>query len=511
MKQTLCQLIIFAIIVFTTTANASVNISPGDSFYKDLDALISQGAINSNLSSIKPFTRSEAGRLLAEAIEQADKKVISPPSAALLDRMSREYKDEISEAGAHGSAPDISIKPLEEFSIGYTFLDGPYSIFNNEGIEYYDGHNAVAQFQSRGELWDVFSFYIQPMVLYNQRLQNIDGNDDTRVKLHKGYIKFTIDNFEIEIGRDSLWWGPGYHGSLLMSNNAQPFDMIKLSNPRATLLPWIFSRLGPFRYNMFLSELDEESDSGHPPDSKLFGLRFDFKPHPVFEFGVSYLCHFGGDRPGIDSLSFSDYINTLFSNECRDGDKRDSNKEFAIDVAVTIPNVSRLLPVAESVKIYAEWGAEDAGYPPDKRAYLFGAVFNDIFTLSGVTLRSEYANLSPNSSPGTWYTHGLWPMQQNGRVFGHHAGTDSDDFFLGVSHSLTDRFSYEIGFDKERNGISEAYTQTKQQYFLETDVRVSELFRFTLRYAYETIDNYENMQDNTQKNHYLGTTITWDF
>jgi len=511
MKQTLSQLITIVALLCTATAYASVNIPIHSPFYEDLDILISQGAIISDLSSTKPFTRSEAGRLLAEAVEPDGKNALSSFSATILGRMAREYANEISEAKTHGSAPDTVIKPLDEFSFGYQFLDGPYSLFNNEGIEQYDGHNWVARFQSRGTLWNVFSWYIQPMVLYNQRFRNIDGNDDTRLRLQKGYITCAIDNFEIEIGRDSLWWGPGYHGSLLISNNARPFDMIKLSNPRATLLPWIFSRLGPFKYNMFLSELDEESDSGYPHDSKLFGLRFDFKPHPVFEFGVSYLCHFGGHRPDIEGLNFSDYINILFSNECRDGDKRDSNKEVAIDAAITIPNISRLVPVAESVKVYVEWGAEDAGYPPDKRAYLFGIAFYDLLTLSGVTLRSEYANLSPDHGPGTWYTHGLWPMQQDGRVFGHHAGTDSDDFFLGLSHRLTDRFTYEIGFDMERNGISKAYTQKKQQYFLEADVTISKLFKLTLKYAYETMDNYENIQDRKQDNHYLGTTITLDF
>lgn len=511
MKKTLYQLIIFIALFCAATAHASANIPIDSPFYTNLDVLISESLIKSSISSTRPFTRSEAGRLLAEAIEQAEKEKISSSSAALLERMSKEYKDEISETRAHGSTPDTFIKPVEEFSISCNFLDGPHSVFNNEGIDYYDGHNAMAQFQSRGKLWNVFSFYIQPMLLYNQRLENIDGNDDTGISLHKGYVKFSVDNFEIEVGRDSIWWGPGYHGSLLMSNNAKPFDMIKISNPSATLLPWIFSRLGPFKYNMFLSELDKESDSGHPPDSKLFGLRFDFKPHPLFEFGLSYLCQFGGDRPGIGSLGFSDYINILFSNECRDGDKRDSNKEFAIDVAVTIPNVSSILPLAESVKIYAEWGGEDAGYPPDKRAYLLGAVLNDIFTLNGVKLRSEYANLSPSSAGGAWYTHGWWPMKQNGKVFGHHAGTDSDDLFVELSQVLENKFSYKIGFDRERGGISQTNPQEKYQYFFETNYDIAKHLNLAVSYSYEEINNYENVKDRKQNNHFLGMEVTCDF
>jgi len=506
-------LIIVAIFVALAWApvHASTNIPIDSSFYSNLDVLISRGLIKSDLSSTKPFTRPEAGRLLAEAIDRTGKEEISASSANLLDRMSEEYKDEISEIKVPGSTSKTFIKPLDEFSISYNLLDGPYSVFNNEGIDYYDGQNVMAQFQSRGRLWNVFSFYIQPMFLYNQNLKNIDGNDDTEFRLHKGYVKFTVGNFEIEYGKDTLWWGPGYHGALLISNNARPFEMYKISNPRATLLPSIFRYLGPFKYTLFLSELDKEALSGHPRNSKLFGARLDFKPHPILELGISYVTHCGGDRPGIGSLSYSDYLKIVFSNESRDGDKRDSNKQFAADVALTIPNISDIIRVADSVKVYAEWGAEDSGYPPDRRAYLMGMVLNDIVTVHGLKLGAEYANFSPGSVPGAWYTHSVWAMKHHGRVFGHHAGTDSDDLFIELSQTSEDKFSYKIGFDKERSGISQPNTQEKYQYFFETGYDITKYLKLAIRYSYEEIDNYENVRDSKQKNHFMGIEFKCDF
>ena len=59
-------------------------------------------------------------------------------------------------------------------------------------------------------------------------------------------------------------------------------------------------------------------------------------------------------RLGIGGLDFYDCRYILFSNERRDGDKRDSNKEFAIDAALTIPDVSEIVPLAESIKLYGE-------------------------------------------------------------------------------------------------------------------------------------------------------------
>ena len=490
---------------------ASVNIPLDSPFYQNVDSLIAYGLIKSDLSSTKPFTRAEAGRLLAEAIDYSETVSISSFASETLDWLSKTYREEISAARIPGSEPHTYLRPLDGFSVTYNSLDGPFSIFNNEGIEYSDGSNALLEFQSSARLWRVFSFFIQPMVIYNQNCGGIEGDNETEFRFHKAYMKLSLGNFEIQLGRDSLWWGPGYHGALLISNNARPFDMIKISNPRATLLPWIFRYLGPFRYNVLFAVLDEEAASGHPPNSELFGLRFDFKPHPVLELGTSYLVHFDGDRPGIESPNFSDYFDILFSEVSRGGDKRDSNKEIALDVALTIPNISQKVPVADSMKIYAEWGAEDSDYPPDRRAYLLGMALHDLLMAQGLKLRAEYARLSPSSIPTAWYKHGIWSMKYYGRVFGHHTGTDSDDLFLELSHQINPHFLYKLAFDKERSGLSKQYIQEKQQVFVEATYEFKTWSNLTIRYSYEEIDNVNNVKAAAQENHFIGTELSFRF
>jgi hypothetical protein len=504
-------IVLAAFLACTATAHASVNIPLDSPFYEDIGLLSAQGLVQSDLSSTKPITREEAGRLLAEAGYRSGATEIPSATTMLLHRLSEDYDEEISLATAQASIPSTVLKPLDELSIAYTNLDGLFSIFNNEGIDYFNGNNATVRFQSKARLWRVFSFSIEPLFLYNENIQGIEGNDESTFRLHKGYIKFTVDNFEIEWGKDTLWWGPGYHGALLMSNNARPFEMYKISNPRATLLPWIFRYLGPFRYNLFISELDKEAASGHPPNSKLFGARIDFKPHPLFEFGMSYLSHFGGDRPGIEGLDLSDYYRVIVSNECRSLDKRDSNKQAAIDAALTIPNVSDLVPAMDSLKVYAEWGGEDQGIAPDKRAYLFGMVLDNLLTVHGLNLRAEYANLSPERGPGAWYSHPVWPMTHYGRVFGHHAGTDSDDLFVELSHNIRDRFSYKLNFDQERSGLSNPYTQEQLQYFLEAGCKITKWLKVTITYGREEITNVGNVEGVEEENNFFGTALTFSF
>jgi len=160
-------IIFFFIVSFFSLSYASVNIPLDSSFYTDIDILISQGLIKSSISSTQPFTRDEAGRLLAEAVDYSEIDKIPSSFSKILNRMVEDYDEEISEARIRGSAPGTFIKPLDEFSMHYNFLNGPFSMFNNEGINYFDGSNAIIQFQSRARLWRVFSFYIQPLYIYN--------------------------------------------------------------------------------------------------------------------------------------------------------------------------------------------------------------------------------------------------------------------------------------------------------------------------------------------------------
>jgi len=213
----------------------------------------------------------------------------------------------------------------------------------------------------------------------------------------------------------------------------------------------------------------------------------------------------------LEGLSDSDYLDMVFSKENIDVDKRGNNKEFALDAAVMVPNISEIVPVADSIKLYAEWGAEDSGVPPDRRAYLLGMAFNDVFMAQGLTFRTEYARLSPKSVPGAWYTHSLWAMKYHGRVFGHHADTDSDDLFIELSHTIKDKFLYKVGFDKERSGIGKIHTQEKYQYFVEAGYDFTKWSNLRVRYGYEEIDNVDNVKGIKQENHFIGTELSFRF
>jgi hypothetical protein len=508
-------IIIFAILFthipfFSAQAASSTNVPLDNEIYRDMEFWAAEGLIQSQLSSIKPFARSEVGKQIVRALDKC--AAMETPTATCKNiqaHYAKLFKAEIAEARSDENASDTFLKPVDSASVSYRYLSGPFSIYNNEGIHYNDGQNAMIQLQSSARLWNAFSFYVQPLFLYNQHSIIDEEGSNTEVRLHKGYAKLNLFNLELEVGRDSMWWGPGYHGALLISNNAHPFDMIKLSNPEPVLLPWLFSYLGPVQFNLFFSQLNDERQGSELSNPFLYGLRLGVKPHPYLELGASQLVEFGG--PGRRDLSFSDIITTLYSNTNRDGLATDSNSEFAVDFALTIPNTEKYIFLADGIKAYCEVGAEDSGNPPDRRAYVAGLALFKPISLQRAVLRAEYAIMSPYSVPLAWYNHNSYPMRYEGSVFGHHAGSDAEDIFVEFSQSF-EKIFYKLSFDRERSGIqTQIFPQFKNQYQGELGYRFNDNLNITLRYGYEAIKNLGNIQNESQTNQFLGMDATINF
>ncbi|MDI6777514.1 MAG: capsule assembly Wzi family protein, partial [Syntrophales bacterium] len=281
-------LIFFLIIVLPIPAlsETSVNVDLDSWVYPALERLASSGLIESGSMNTKPLTRIEVARLFGEAIRSIDGE--KPPVSLdeinkyLLKKAKKNFKDELAILGVIDAVKvETFIKPIDEISLRYDFLDGEYNLYNDEGIKHGDKNNLFLEFSGRTKFFNIISLYYQPIVKYYQNPGNNEEN--TEFNLEKGYAKLNLGNIEFEIGRDSMWWGPGYHGSLLMTNNAEPFDMVKISNPTPILLPWIFRYLGPFKVAFMLSRLEEDRPI---PEPYLYGLRLNIKPLPTFELGM---------------------------------------------------------------------------------------------------------------------------------------------------------------------------------------------------------------------------------
>ena len=487
----------------------SSNIPIGDRVYRDIDTLAGYGLIQSNLGSTRPLSMTEVGRLLVEARRNWDAKTQSEKQKLsylgdFLKETERLYAKEITQFKAGRTKAASFLEPVERASVTYAYLDGPFRIYNNEGIDYFDGHNILAETQTDLNLYNTFALFVQPLFQYSGNFDNIGGNDDSELTMHKAYAKIGLRNFDVEIGRDSLWWGPGYHGDLLMTTNAKPFDMVKLSNPHPTILPWVFKYLGLFQFNLILSKLGEDRPISEP---YLYGLRLDFKPHPLIEVGLSQVAIFGGE--GIN-FNTGDIFKILYSNENLTGNV-DSNQEAGFDLSLRIPNVDRFLPLASSMKLYAEIGAEDTGLPPDKRAYLGGSRFYDFLTVKNLQATIEYVDTSTSGTPRVWYSHPYYPASYEGRIFGHHVGTDAKDLFFELSYDINQKIWSRVSFDHEQRGVSQQNPEESFEGRIEIEYYVTDWARINVGYGYEKISDLNYIEGLDQTNHLFGISTYFRF
>src|SRR3989449_634986 len=222
-----------------------------------------------------------------------------------------ELKVELTSLGVRTSegrtAPGFfAFTPIDRAQVFGAYASRQFSRVNEQGRTFKRGATGGLTFESRAQIGDILSFYLQPELLENE--------DYGPARLATGYAKLTLYNVELLVGRDSLAWGPGYHNALLLSNNAAPLDQIRVGAAEPFLLPWIGKWVGPTKVLIFLAQLEERRDH---PFAKLSGMRLTFAPASFLELGASRTVLFDGLGP---NLPLSKYPSAIFPFDSSFGD-----------------------------------------------------------------------------------------------------------------------------------------------------------------------------------------------
>ena len=375
---------------------SSINIPLDSWVYQSLDELACKGIFKEGLITTRPLTRNEASLLVRdvenrEGLDEKDRRD--------LERLEKAFEDK--KRNIHGY-----------IRTGLFCLDsydhGEYFDYGRDQNWFGNGLNPRSELSLGGDLFPKFSYNFTASLWYN--------GDKTEVDLKESYLKLNFKNLEIEVGRDHLWWGPGYHGSLLLSDNAPPFDLVKLT-----------TRQERFKFTTFLTRLEEER---HIPKPYLNGMRFEWLPFRNFTLGGSRMIMFMGR--GRPSLKIGD-IPTVLGGE-NVGGRLETNQLAGLDFIWRFKNL----------ELYGAWAGEDqAGGLPSVAGYQLGSFFKDFFH-KDMDLRIEYAinRKKPHQKP-TWYEHHLYQSgySYKGQIIGHHMGGDSQDIFFRLGYRLNPKVS----------------------------------------------------------------------
>jgi hypothetical protein len=463
-----------------SAAYASTYLDLNDEAYSLLSRLEAEGVIQSGLLTTKPLSRSEAVRLLREAEEN------SRAGSEFLQSLVRELRGRIRpETAGPGvlELPDTAYATyawnnagIRTLTYGVTREKEQAFNSNNNGDLYARDGNERLGVTARMEDIAGFSLFLNP------EFRSSQGGSDNRLVLRSGYAVYDF-GWDLVAGRDSQWWGPGYHGALLLSNNAQPLTMVKIANPHPFVLPWMLHYLGPMDVTLFATQLEEDRPDAARP--YLWGMRVNFKPLPVVEVGLERTALLGGRGRSVSWHTWIDSV--LGKNEHHDPEVGDQRAGY--DIKVTAP--FDLQPV----QIYMEAVAEDSVHTvPSQWAYIYGLYLPRLLSLERVEFRVEWARTDNGNGDreSSFYLHHIYTSgyTYHGSIIGHWIGTDSRDIYSELTFRFPEqRARVSLSLDRAEHNVSGNIHETDHEILLRGRFGLRESLDVELIAGYSLIYN----------------------
>ena len=370
-------------------------------------------------------------------------------------------------------AREVALEAGKEKNVGDPFVDGMLRFLQLEGARDFDfriggglgysnaGYippNAQGVPVPDGAGYGVNGFFRAAPYSWlglQARAVAVAGSDGEQTgRIEEASVLLGWPQATLEAGRFAVWYGPGRHGALLFTTNAEPLIGVRIRNPRPIAFPKPIDFLGAFQYDFFMARIDT---GGPYPDSLVSGMRFAIRPNRYLEFGASRALHFGGE--GQDE-SFSTFWDILTGQRESAGGTPTGNSLASIDAKVHLP--FRVQPVV----LYGEWGGEDQSQPFvwTRHAWLVGVFLPSIGPLRKADLRVEYGTtVQSDVATSFWYQHPQYPHQYNGQILGHHMGTEARDLFLEARLFLVPSSYLELNYDQTERSYPGPATEERKR------------------------------------------------
>jgi len=530
----LAALVIILTLIRSEPARASVNLPLHHWTYEAIERLTDMGIIDRAMVTTKPYSRKEAARYVARALDLVRKDQVAADgreaiAQSLLGRLVREFRPELMDLNAISRPSGSNNRPVRFGARVTTEVDGFFvgggqtvRLRENRGGEYY-ANGAVNQTDVRGwmEVADWFAATFQPKFISNPHILG-DGatNNSDNFYIREGSAKFSLYNVAVEVGRGTQWWGQGYRGTLLLSDHPYPLDMIKLYSDEAFKIPWL-EGLGNWKVHSFLTRLEVNRDFAR---AKVFGTRLSYQPADWLELAFTRLMQFGGEGHG-DNLAtlLRNWFRFSMSNTTGGGPD-DVNEQAMFDGRIRIPKVPYLVPFPAGMQLYFEIGLEDRF---DHPAGLVGIYIPQIFKGDTMDFRFEFADTDwerqLTGHSGTWYNNGIFTsgMRYRGNPLGHWVDTDGIDFFVRTTRRIGDNLIVGGNLEYAERFRSVPVHEKKSEGSLDITYFFTDKVQFSVAYTYQRLQNpgqialihpfVETFTPITTSNNFVWTTLAVEF
>jgi len=457
-----------------------------------MDRLIAEGFIQSAMMDSRPWTRIECARLVAEASDRlyyAGSK--SSQAGKIYAELLQEFQSEtellsggdntrVSLESAYTRFTGISGQPLAQ---GYNY-DFGQTIINDYGRPYAEGFNNVIGFsgwatQSRFVIYASGEFQHVPSgapltasarqsISQSQVISEPPGTPTPSVNRFQWldtYVGMTFSNWQFTYGKQSLWWGPGAGGPMIMSDNAEPINMFRISRVSPFQLPSVLKYFGPIKIELFLGQLSGQNflygiptgvigswNLAASPQPMISGERFSFKPTPNVEFGFSLTTLFAGEGVPFTPHTYIKGIagtgNNLPGTPQDPGDRRSG-----FDLSYRLPWLRNW------VTFYCDGFADDQFTPVaywDRSSWTGGLYVSHLPKLPKLDLRVEgvYTDVPAGGAIGHgffyWNDRYLMGYTNDGNLMGSWIGRDGQGAQVWSNYWFTPKNRIQFNFRHEK-------------------------------------------------------------
>ncbi|MHB8174214.1 MAG: capsule assembly Wzi family protein [Nitrospirota bacterium] len=516
---------------------ASSNIPLDSPIYTYLDKLSGFGLINSDIHGLKPYSKAEAARLVLEA--EGNLKKIGPDAPELaqeiISRLRYLLPRELDLYNQEDKVPLFDVNPLSSARFRYVYLDGvPRSydrlitdtghqgvfgigdlrkyfvpiiraggsegtplLENNEGIVYKEHNNFELRTDSEFYLTRYCSALVEPLALVSGI--NVGGpGPDEKLVINKGYVKLGGHGLELEVGKDENWFGQGYRGDTVMTDNAENLEEIKLSSPEPVDWPWFKRNFGLLKYAVIFSRLTKSGEGKDLREPWFAAGKISLKPTPNLEIGVNYSRQQGGPNviePGL--------LKSIFSvGQTNNG----SNSLAGTEIRYRF-NWLR------GTTVYWEYYGEDSYVViPIVDSHLAGIYVPRLTADGRNDFRFEFFYGNPIA-----YTDYKFPegYTNNGLIMGDSQGGDTKDYFGKFTHYFTLRNTLSLEyFHTQRGWVGRAGGQAAEDIDggrIFWSLPLSRDWDALLNYGYEYVRNFNLNPGNDRQDNLLRLDISYRY
>jgi hypothetical protein len=341
------------------------------------------------------------------------------------------------------------------------FFDGRGGLTHRSSVGDSLGNNTVGigwlGFRMRGTLFNSLGFYLNPTggkrllgkMKDSQFARKTDPyfyasnhfkDEGKTVDFFEGYLRYQDNSrtIAVTLGREAINQGFGYIDKMFFSNNTVPFDFVKFDLSYKML-----------RYSFLYGTLKGDSVGREIDYKNISTQRLDVQFSKSFRIGFweSVIVPDNGF-----SLSYLNPLSFLFSVDLNSSDNQayKNNTLFAFDFeAIPIKNIAIQGTLLVDDMNFLTLYKKDTTANDNKYAYQLGLLWNDAFTLPGMTFAFEWTKVDPftfsHRSNKSQYTSWNMPL-------GPSLPPNGDEIAMKVIYNFTNRLRMDLIYQHQRSG-----------------------------------------------------------